>query len=643
MEIALLLLVTATLIWVIRLHEVLRNLGNQIAKLQSNFAQKLPEKSNTVLPPPTPPVQPFGPNRVCPPPMQRPPMPATIKTALLLPPQPEAVRSDALKTPVPPVTSVQENIPEAKNTLTDKALQWICAGEENPAEKLSNEYTTVTTWLIRGGVLAVLASIGFLLKLSFDRQYFTTQTLIVLLTVTGLMIALGGALGVACKKESKYRNWLLTVSGGGFALTFFALFAGYGIYQVYPEWLTFVLLIAVSFTAIVTAWKTDAMSIGIVGCIGGFSAPLFFGAVNLSCFSFVWISAINLGVLWLSYRKRWVLQYCAVTLLYAVSALYIFDTLSGRYFFAILPLLFLNCFIPFLPCLLKCKEHNFLKVHLACHIFSLIIMLAMAIPQALKINNYLAALVTFIICLINAMGMYRNYRSAILKNFFSIVSCVMVAATVYFLLQGTVWLTAFWSFTAIMMAIGARRSQIRALGVFSVFLLLLTVFTLPEFLPPEPYLPYLLHNISSYWIYVLSIIFVGTALHQIPENADDESLFVNIPGLLFLLGGVAAFACLTVECWQFLNIFLPEFSKGGISIVWGITGVFLLAFGIRKKILALRLAAIVIFLAAALKVLIFDTANLGGFWRSIVIAAFGILLLLAALLYIRRKDIFRIK
>ena len=133
------------------------------------------------------------------------------------------------------------------------------------------------------------------------------------------------------------------------------------------------------------------------------------------------------------------------------------------------------------------------------------------------------------------------------------------------------------------------------------------------------------------------------ALKQFPREAENEELFVNIPKLLLFLGGIAAFACLTVECWQFLNVFLPEFSKGGISICWGVTGVFLLAFGIRKKILALRLAAMVVFLATTLKVLFFDTASLGGFWRSIVFAIFGILLLLAALLYIRRKDLFKIK
>ena len=269
MEIVVLLLVVAILIWNIRLHETLRNLSNQITKLQNTISTTKTENPNgATLPPPLRPVPPPVPEQLCPPPIPRPPLPP-VKAAILLPPQPDVSPSGSLEMQAP-VTPVQKNIAEPHQaTPAEKALQWICTGEENPAEKLSNEYTTVTTWLIRGGVLAVLASVGFLLKLSFERQYFSTQTLVILLTVTGLLIALGGAFAVARKKESKYRNWLLTVSGGGFALTFFALFAGYGIYQVYPEWLTFILLTAVSLTAIGTAWKTDAMSIGTAGNVSG--------------------------------------------------------------------------------------------------------------------------------------------------------------------------------------------------------------------------------------------------------------------------------------------------------------------------------------------------------------------------------------
>ena len=658
--ILLLVLVIIILIAIVRFHESLRQVSEQIEKLTRD-RQGGVYNSGTIHPDAplqpqatTPIITAINTEKALVPPYAsdettaQVPCPQSeqpeIKSAILLSSAPAVENS--LKMVAAPLTApLCDGKPSEKTSPAKKAWHWICSGEEDSSEQLSHEYTTVTTWLIRGGVLAVLASLVFLLKFSFDRQYFSIQMLVILLTFAGVAVALGGVFFLCKKPKSKYRNWILTVSGGGFALAFFALFAGCNLYAVYPEWLAFVLLGIVASLAVGAAWKTNAMSIGIVGCIGGFAAPLCFESIGTSCFALLWITAVNLGALWLAYRKNWILQYCAVAFLYAVAMLHIYESLKDAFFMETLPVLFLNCFAPLVPCLLKNKENNFSNIHLFTHGFSLVVFLSVVIPPAVELNIYVPAMITFLVGLIALRGLYCCVKTekTVMKNFFSIISCVMAAATIYFLLNGTQWLTAFLAFAAVMMAVCASKYRLLFLGVSSVILLIFTVFTLPEFLPPTPYLAYLLHNISSYWIYVLSIILTGCALNHASGDDEVSKTFSSIAQIVLFLGGVAAFACITAECWQAMNVFIPAFATVGLSIVWGLIGVIVLAWGICRKILALRLSALVIFFATALKVLCFDMSGVGMVLRSVVSASIGILLLLAALLYVRRKDFFKMQ
>ena len=114
-------------------------------------------------------------------------------------------------------------------------------------------------------------------------------------------------------------------------------------------------------------------------------------------------------------------------------------------------------------------------------------------------------------------------------------------------------------------------------------------------------------------------------------------------GLMYVFGGIYLFVFLTIETYDILKYFLPEFKSGGVSVLWGIIGASVLLAGIKKQIPVLRKTGIGLFALTCVKVLFVDVSATTVLWRIAAFAAVGILLLLGALLYIRRQDLFKIR
>ncbi len=79
--------------------------------------------------------------------------------------------------------------------------------------------------------------------------------------------------------------------------------------------------------------------------------------------------------------------------------------------------------------------------------------------------------------------------------------------------------------------------------------------------------------------------------------------------------------------------------KLGLSILWGVYSLILIALGIAKKKLYLRITAIVLFAITLLKLFAYDIADLDTISKTIMFIALGLLLLVISFLYIKYKHI----
>lgn len=108
--------------------------------------------------------------------------------------------------------------------------------------------------------------------------------------------------------------------------------------------------------------------------------------------------------------------------------------------------------------------------------------------------------------------------------------------------------------------------------------------------------------------------------------------------------GIAALALLflflTFELHTVLQRFLPGMRAGGLTLLWALYALALLVAGLRFGLRGLRYAGLALFTVAVAKVFLADLAGLEAIYRIIAFLALGILLFLAALLYLRNRSRF---
>ena len=79
--------------------------------------------------------------------------------------------------------------------------------------------------------------------------------------------------------------------------------------------------------------------------------------------------------------------------------------------------------------------------------------------------------------------------------------------------------------------------------------------------------------------------------------------------------------------------------KLGLSILWGLYALLLIAIGIWKKKKHLRIGAIILFSLTLIKLFFYDISSLNTISKTIVFVSLGILLLIISFLYNKYKHI----
>ena len=104
---------------------------------------------------------------------------------------------------------------------------------------------------------------------------------------------------------------------------------------------------------------------------------------------------------------------------------------------------------------------------------------------------------------------------------------------------------------------------------------------------------------------------------------------------------VLLFLFLTFELHTVLHRFIPGLRAGGLTLLWGLYGLGLLLAGLRGAVRGLRYAGLALFAVVVGKIFLVDLAGLESVYRILAFIALGILLFLAALLYLRNRARFQ--
>ncbi|HEV7904956.1 MAG TPA: DUF2339 domain-containing protein [Pyrinomonadaceae bacterium] len=154
-------------------------------------------------------------------------------------------------------------------------------------------------WL---GIIAVTLTVGFFLKYAFENEWIGPRGRVLLGGAAGC-----GILAFAERLRARgYKSYAYVLSGGGILILYLTVYAARVFYDLVGVLPAFLLMIAVTTTAVLLAARYHAYAIAVLGLIGGFMTPVMLSTgVDNQLGLFSYIALLNSGVLALAYFKRW--------------------------------------------------------------------------------------------------------------------------------------------------------------------------------------------------------------------------------------------------------------------------------------------------------------------------------------------------
>ena len=182
------------------------------------------------------------------------------------------------------------------------ALDWLLG--EGMSEKIGGwnwEWLLGGNWLARIGVVALVIGVGFFLKLAFDNNWIGETGRVALGIAVGLAFLGGGEFW-----QRRYPIWAQPLTGGGIAVLYLSIFAGFSFYQLIPPVVAFGLFFLITLAAAGLALRYESITIAVLGIIGGFITPLLLREqLPDQRLLLAYVLVLDLGVLALATFRNW--------------------------------------------------------------------------------------------------------------------------------------------------------------------------------------------------------------------------------------------------------------------------------------------------------------------------------------------------
>ncbi len=194
------------------------------------------------------------------------------------------IRIEEKKTPpktVPPVKKPKEPSFFEKNPDLEKFI----------GENLINKI----------GIAILVIGIGFFVKFAIDQDWINETGRVFIGVLCG-----GILVGLAHYMRNTFRSFSSVLVGGGMAIFYITITIAFHNYKIMPQSVAFVIMVFITLFSVLLSIAYDRKELAVLAIIGGFASPFMVstGEGNYQVlFSYVLI--LNVGMLILSYFKRW--------------------------------------------------------------------------------------------------------------------------------------------------------------------------------------------------------------------------------------------------------------------------------------------------------------------------------------------------
>lgn len=244
-------------------------------------------------PPPTPAQQIWQkPPAAAPPPPLFPARPSFVK------PPKRPKREVPLRIPTAPPAAA---VPPAANVTGPPPYQ-PPPPALSPLRSGEFEANLLGSWFARIGAFAIFLGAAFAFKYAVDRNLISPAGRIAI----GVLL---GAAFIGWGEWARRKTWPLfaqAVAGGGVAIMYLSVWAGYQLYDLMSPTLALVLLAAVVVLGGALAVRYNSMALAIMAALGGFMNPLLVstGRGSIAALN-LYLLFLNAGILGLAFYKQW--------------------------------------------------------------------------------------------------------------------------------------------------------------------------------------------------------------------------------------------------------------------------------------------------------------------------------------------------
>ena len=573
-------------------------------------------------------------------------------------PQPIAIRH-APGTPwTKPDEPARPKEPECRTSGWDRAVEafwikvedWFTVRGEFAPKGMTREFAVATRWLVRVGIVMILASLVYFVKLSIARGWMGPQARVVCMVLWG---GAGVAGGTWLVKKTKYALIGHALAALGVISLYFGFGFGHRLFDppvIASAGLAFAALAGVTALAGVLSVVLPSSTLAVMGLVGGYLVPVIAGRDTGNplglCF---YLTLLNLGAYAVAHLRRWPgLDLLATGFAYLMISIW-----CGRHaaigtgamttllvFVSIIHLLYMATIVIGGRCGDGAEQKRVIR-----RVYGWVGLCLNALVYlgwvCLPFRSVCGGLTTGFVLL----GVAAVYiASAVVANrcgrldrigvdLLLAFALVDLALAPVLLLDGS-WLAVSWSLLAVAMAEVAHRTENGVLKVMACLVLICAGFA---GLTHDAHAFFLPATTGAAWCRAFALRLVR--LWTFPAALAFVGLRTGPRELLYVTGALT-FLSFTGEAHLFGATFLPMAKGGVVTLAWASVAFGSLWLGLVKRMKPLRLAGLGLLAVSVGKLLLIDTAGLVMPVRVAVFAAVGILLIVGATLYLKFKERF---
>jgi uncharacterized membrane protein len=519
--------------------------------------------------------------------------------------------------------------------------------------KVSFEVRLGQKWALIAGIVTMVFGVAYFLKYSFDQGWIGPAGRVGLAYLWGAGFLVGGN----SFRQKGYSLFGLNLIGGGIAVLYFATFAAFQLYHLFPQVPAFALMVLTTGLAGTLAIRYNTKWLAVLGLVGGFSTPILLSSgENHEIVLFSYMLILNLGILGIALYQKWdLLNFLGFAFTYVIYTAWYFGAYNQEQFWP--AIIFLNLF--YLIYSLVPFAYQFLRNDME----KLRGFLIMA-PNAFIAFGYSFSLIKhrFSLPWVSIVTLFYTLVFLSLASFlakrgkqhleaFMVLlakSAMFLIITVPILFSGQ-WITIFWATQTVVLLWMALKLKRSSMHIGSYILLLLTlgkflcydypaIFHLSTF-PCHFYQGYGIMLFERWLVtgFVLGMLvavrrLLGTSgcPGLLPDNRDRASITT--------LGIFMLFGILHIETSAFFATYLAAARSAAVSVLWTLFSISLMILGFRLHQRRLRQASLGIFCLTLIKVFFSDMSDFSTPYRIISCIILGIVLVATSYLYHRFKD-----